>query len=127
MGEKYLIDSNVIIEYLAKSLPKEVHIRLSSSLDEEFIISVMNRIEVLGHPDANEEIKDFMDLANTIPLSENIVNQTIQIRKHNKVKVPDAIIAATALVENLTILTRNTKDFEGIPGLKFKNPIKDFD
>jgi predicted nucleic acid-binding protein len=67
-----------------------------------------------------------MDLADTIPLSEVIVNQTIQIKKKHKIKIPDANIAATALVENLTILTRNIEDFESISGLKYKNPVIDF-
>jgi len=44
------------------------------------------------------------------------------IRKQYKIKLPDAIIAATARIYNLTLLTRNTKDFQEISGLLTINP-----
>ncbi|MEM6264058.1 MAG: PIN domain-containing protein [Bacteroidota bacterium] len=49
--------------------------------------------------------------------SESIVAQTISLRKHHKIKLPDAIIAATALVHNLTLITSNTADFHRVRGL----------
>jgi predicted nucleic acid-binding protein len=50
--------------------------------------------------------------------------QTIAIRKSNKTKLPDAIIAATALVNELTLITRNTADFKNITGLNLLDPYK---
>lgn len=47
-----------------------------------------------------------------------IAAKTIEIRQKYKTKLPDAIIAATALVHNLTIISRNTADFKNIEGLK---------
>jgi toxin FitB len=55
-------------------------------------------------------------------LPRPIVEQTILLRKKHKIKTPDAIIAATALVHDLTIITRNSGDFEKIEGLKTVNP-----
>lgn len=49
-------------------------------------------------------------------------NQTILIRRQYKIKLPDAIIAATALVHNLILVTRNTSDFKNIPELQLINP-----
>jgi hypothetical protein len=51
-----------------------------------------------------------------------LVNTTIHTRQTYKIKLPDAIIAATALVYNLTLISRNSKDFDGIEGLEFINP-----
>jgi len=50
-------------------------------------------------------------------LEENIILETIQIRKKHNIKLPDAIIAATCLVNNFSLITNNTKDFDKITGL----------
>ena len=53
---------------------------------------------------------------------EIIVNKTIHIRQKQKIKLPDAIIASTALANGLVLISRNTKDFTNIPGLEVVNP-----
>jgi hypothetical protein len=50
MGERYLIDSNALIEYIGKSLPANAQAFLSGIIDQEFNISFVNKIEILGHP-----------------------------------------------------------------------------
>jgi predicted nucleic acid-binding protein len=50
-------------------------------------------------------------------LTEEVIDKTIQIRRLKRMKLPDAIIAATALVHGLILLSKNTKDFIGIPDL----------
>ena len=55
-------------------------------------------------------------------IDNDIVNKTIEIRKNIKIALPDAIIAATALVYDFTLLSRNAKDFKNIPELKLQNP-----
>jgi predicted nucleic acid-binding protein len=55
-------------------------------------------------------------------LVEPIILKAIENRKAHKTKLPDAIIAATALVNELIIITRNTKDFDKIKGLEVLNP-----
>ncbi len=122
MGKKYLIDTNVIIQYSGDLLPKDACSFVSGIIDEQFNISVINKIEVLGHNKAGKEIEDFIGLAYIYDLCEKITNKTIELRKIYKPKLPDAIIAATALVNNFTIVTRNTKDFEDIEGLDLINP-----
>jgi predicted nucleic acid-binding protein len=53
-----------------------------------------------------------------IGLSDEIIEQTIEIRKQYKIITPDAIIAATALVNKLAIITRNMGDFGKIEGVE---------
>lgn len=122
MGKEYLIDTNVLIEYTGDLLPEKSYSFVSSIIDQQFTISVINKIEVLGHNTAGKDIEDFIGLADIIELTEEITNKTIELRKQYKTKLPDAIIAATALVNELTIITRNTKDFEKIEGLEVLNP-----
>jgi predicted nucleic acid-binding protein len=124
--QEYLIDTNVAIEYIGEALPEKALSMIDDVIDGQFYISVINKIELLGFAGItdDEEIKfqELINAADVLDLDEDIVNSTIEIRKAHKTKLPDAIIAATALVNELTIITRNTKDFEKIEGLEVLNP-----
>ena len=122
MEQRYLIDSNVIIEYLGNTLPVVSKKWLDKILNEEFNISVIVGIEVLGHINSNQVVFDFISLANIIYINKQIFNKTIELRKNHKIKLPDAIICATCLVDNFILVTRNTDDFKKIEGLTLINP-----
>ena len=122
MGKEYLIDTNALIEYTGDLMPEKAHSFISGIIDEQFIISVINKIEVLWHNTAGNDIEDFIELADVIELTGEITSKTIELRKVYKTKLPDAIIAATSLVHDLTLITRNTKDFDNIEGLHVVNP-----
>ena len=57
-----------------------------------------------------------------IALDDDITAKTIELRKKYKIKLPDAIIAATALVFELTLITGNIDDFKNIEGIDILNP-----
>lgn len=59
----------------------------------------------------------------TIELTPSIVERTIALRCQHAIKLPDAVIAASALVQGLTLVTRNVKDFERVAGLVVDNPF----
>ncbi len=90
------------------------------------VISAITEIELLCWKSASEKdleiLQSFIDEAAVIELEQPIKYKTAEIRKKHNIKLPDAIIAATALVHELTIITRNAKDFEKIEGLKVINP-----
>ena len=125
--QKYLIDTNVAIDYIGQVLPEEILTVLDSIIDNTFYISVINKIELLGFSNITkkEEIKfqEFINAANVIELNDDVVNKTIYIRRQRKVKLPDAIIAATAGVYDLVLLSRNDKDFKKIDDLILINPM----
>ncbi len=121
----YLIDSNVVIYYLNKQLPAAGMNYLEMVMGAEPWISVVTKIEVLGYEmdsKSYNEIVTFLNAVGIIGLQNNIANRTILIRRRHKLKLGDAIIAATALVYDFELITRNTADFKKVPGLKLVNP-----
>lgn len=66
--------------------------------------------------------QELINAANVIGLDEDVIASTIRVRKQYRIKLPDAIIAAPAIANGLTLITRNTKDFSGIEYLKVVNP-----
>ena len=119
----YLIDSNVITDYLAGSLPPDGMKFMHPVIDAVPKLSVITRIEIVGFnsPDA-DLIGDFVANSIVYDLTEAVVLQTIALRKMRRIKLPDAIITATALVHGLKLITQNVSDFSGIKGLSVINP-----
>ncbi|MEA2033950.1 MAG: PIN domain-containing protein [Euryarchaeota archaeon] len=66
-----------------------------------------------------------MSFANIIPLTDEIANLSIDKRRQSNIKLPDAVIAATTLHNNLILVTRNDKDFTAIKGLEIYNPFSE--
>jgi predicted nucleic acid-binding protein len=124
MGKRYLIDTNTIIDFSENRLPLNAKLFVAEVIDNEPNISIINKIELLGFSTVTPEIIEFTDSTNIINLTEDVANQTINLRKKRRIKLPDAIIAATALVHNLTLISRNSKDFDEIDGLEFINPYE---
>lgn len=69
-------------------------------------------------------MENFVNDVNLLGLTDAIIERTIKICKTNKTKLPDAIIAATAIEYNLTLITRNFADFKSINKIKLINPYK---
>ena len=123
MVEQYLMDTNPVIDFFNGKL---------SQKGKKFIaviepaISVVTHIELLSNKNIPqkewEHLQDFVQVAIIYALESKIVEQTIILRQNHKIKTPDAIIAATALTHNLTLISRNLSDFKNIPGLTVIDP-----
>ena len=99
------------------------------SHQEKLSISVITKIEVLSYPFEKEEeilVKKFLNQFELIYLTDEIVDATINIRRHRKIKTPDAIIAATAFIRQFCVCTRNIRDFKNIE-VAYINPFEDMD
>lgn len=123
MEQKYLIDTNVLIGAQMNSLPEAGMKFMAEIIDKEFTVSFITYIEFLGYKGVTQETEDFIALANVLEINKEIIQTCINLRKSKVVKLPDAIVAATALVSDLTRTTRNVSDFKNIPGLKIINPL----
>jgi toxin FitB len=128
MGKKFLIDTNILIYHLNDSLIGEGRTFVLSILKVEGNMSVISKIELLSWktPDAatSEQMRIFIENCTIYPLTDQVANKTAELRRtYAKLALPDAIIAATALVHNLTLISRNDKDFQRIKKLKYTNPF----
>jgi len=117
-----LLDSNIIISYLNGDLKAKNFILESKSSGKVLTISVISRAEVLSLPRLTEQeikiIKQFLEENFLIiPFDNKIADMTAEIRRKYKVKLPDAGIAATAILYNLPLVTLNIQDFKRIKEL----------
>ena len=125
MANNYLLDTNILIYYTDGLLQKWSKADLI--FIESFLISIISKIEFLGWAGFRGDeyqyntAKDFIGNASVINLDDEVAEQTILIRQKYKIKMPDAVIAATAIINNLTIVTVNVRDFKNI-GVKLLTP-----
>jgi hypothetical protein len=122
---RYLIDTNAVIDYLGSRLPASGMDFMDTVVDAVPNVSVITKIEVLGFNAPGEHyqlLTNFINDASVLDLTDNVVEASIDIRKKQKTKLPDAIIAATALVYDLVVITRNISDFKNINGLQVIDP-----
>ncbi len=126
MGQKYLIDTNVISHLFADKLPEKGKAFVATILNDNFITSVVVEIEVLTYHDIPEKmplIEEFLNMATILQLDRAVAQKSIEIRRKNKkLKLGDSIIAATAVTHNLVLITNNVKDFMNIKDLKVIDP-----
>jgi predicted nucleic acid-binding protein len=123
----YLLDTNILIYYFNGEMESTVENKVSELMSESFQISVISKMEFLGFPFSLAEKKQAMQLieyATIIKLTDEIVQRVIDIRQEKRIKLPDAIIAATAIEYNAILVTRNTKDFKTL-ALENYNPFDD--
>lgn len=122
MGKKkYLIDTNITIYYFGLVLNQESVEFLENVFKSKYYISVINRIELLGTKNLtarqSKALESFINNAIIFNLEEKIVVKTIELRRNYNIKLPDAIIAATCLINECSLITNNQKDFNKIDGL----------
>jgi len=117
----YLLDTNFVINYFKGFFKADAGKFTDSVINNTTFISVITRMELLSwkslNPKDEEVIKEFISDSTVFSLEESIINRTILLRKAFAIKLPDAIIAATALVHDMQLITHNLKDFTNIPDL----------
>ncbi|MCO5763233.1 MAG: type II toxin-antitoxin system VapC family toxin [Chromatiaceae bacterium] len=118
-----LLDSNSIIYSIKKEFPKLRQLVAEHSP----AVSAISYIEVLGyHQLAESDKQDFIEFFKTarlIYISQAIVEQAVELRQKRKISLGDSIIAATAIVNDLTLITANIADFKWISNIKLLNPL----
>jgi predicted nucleic acid-binding protein len=89
---------------------------------------VVTKIEVLGYSDLPHKMSamsNFVSLSEILPLNETVTEKTIELKRlFRKMKLGDAITAATAITDNLALITRNVDDFKFIPNFTVINPYE---
>ena len=119
-----LLDSNIIIyaalpeygvlqDFIAKHAPA---------------VSAISRVEVLGYhlltQQDRSEFEEFFAAATVLPVSDLVISKAIELRQVRKLKLGDSLIAGTALAHGLTLVTKDTQDFQWIDGLTLLDPLE---
>lgn len=124
-GNKAVLDSNVVV-YISKQI---IDGNKVISHYNNIFVSVISYMEVLGYEFSSEIEKqlteDFLSQSQVIHTNSEIAEKVIDFRKKKKIKLPDAIVAATAFVLGADLITANVKDFKGLDkGLKVITPFE---
>jgi hypothetical protein len=119
-----LIDSNIIIYAASGNYPA-----LTDWLAEQnAVVSAVTMLEVMGyHKLQTEEKTELENLFSQLTVmypTPDIFRCAISLRQERKVSLGDALIAATALTEDLPLATHNTSDFSWISGLSIIDPLE---
>ncbi len=131
MDERFIIDTNIVIYYLDNKIPNDQLPKLNEIFRNSFNLSTISVIELLGWHKLNDTDKDKMELflanANVHFVDFAVQMEAIEIKQKRKTGTPDAIIAATALIKECTVVTRNIADFSKIDGINIYNPFENLD
>jgi predicted nucleic acid-binding protein len=119
---KLALDTNAIIDFLKEQAGS---VDLSALIEEhECFVSVITKLELLKYPeitrDEEEKILGILQVIPIMPLNADIENKTIEISRATELKLPDAIIGATAIVYEAEVVTSDTRFLDcTYPELRF--------
>jgi toxin FitB len=120
-----ILDSNIVI-YAFQPKYRESNLE-SFLLQGDFSVSNVTRLEVMGYwRNSDAEFKRFelfFEATNVIAISSEIIDRAIQLRRRRSMGLADAMIAATALIHQLPLVTHNTRDFQWIAELELIDPL----
>jgi hypothetical protein len=126
-ANEYLIDTNILI-YHTKGSQHTIAFITDLINKHAFNISILTKIEFLGWdkhtPDGYEKCRRLLESAVIYSLDDAIADKAIELKKKLNIKLADAVIAATAILNNLKLSTRNVDDFRMIDELEVVNPFE---
>lgn len=121
-GEDVLLDTNAFIYYFEGRSQIAELVLLANNL----YYSVITEIELLSATHLDEAgvatIKAFLAQCNRVELTADIVEKTIELRRSERIKTPDAIVVATAMVLNVPLVSADRR-LARIPGLRVTTDI----
>ena len=86
MGQRFLMDSNVLIDFVAQTIPEKGFVYVQNIIDDEFLIPTVVKIEVLGFngnlPELMSQMREFVSLATLLPLDDLVIDETIDLRRN---------------------------------------------
>jgi predicted nucleic acid-binding protein len=106
---KALFDTNILVDYL-NAVPQA---RTELQLYTERAVSIITWMEVMVGAAGDVEVatRNFLGTFNVMALDAEIAERAVNLRRGHHIKLPDAIILATAQTHAMLLVTRNTKDF----------------
>ena len=125
---RWLLDTNVVIDAFAGRADTVRAITSARTAALEWIgYSAVTRLEVLGFPGltAADELglRNLLGQFSEAQIDAAVIERAIEIRRSVRIKIPDALVAATALIYEANLVTRNTVDFKNIRGVSVLDPV----
>jgi predicted nucleic acid-binding protein len=105
-----LLDSDILLDFLDGHAPAAREI----ARYHECCISIISWMEILAgaSTEADEDVRRaFLAHFRVVPLTAHVAEETVKLRRKYRLKLPDAIIWASAITENCLLVSRNTKHF----------------
>jgi predicted nucleic acid-binding protein len=119
-----LLDSNIIIYAW---LPQYSGLRQWIHEHKTITVSAISYLETLGYhqlrPEEKEYLTHFFKYITVLPVTLPIIYCVTELRQQRKLSLGDALIAATALTHQFTLVTHNTEDFKWIEGIILFDPL----
>lgn len=114
---KALFDTNILVDYL-NAVP-EARAELRRYTDKAVSIITWMEVMVGAAPDVEAATRRFLNGLDVIAVDEHVAERAVALRRTHRIKLPDAVIWATAQVHAMLLVTRNTKDFpDDDPGVR---------
>ena len=117
----YTLDTNAILYYLKDDTAAVAVLRGIFAETSVLYVSAITELELFAYSDlrpAEESlIEELLATVSVIPVGSRIARLAAFLRRHHRLKVPDSVIAATAMFTGSKLLTRNTRDFRNIANL----------
>ena len=116
-GLKAVFDTNIIVDHLL-GVP-EAGEELGRFRDRAISIVTWAEVLVGAEPQVEARTRAFLGKFEIVELGLEVAERAVSIRCQRRIKLPDAIIWATAQVKGALLVTRNSKDFPaGDPGVR---------
>ena len=124
---RWLLDTNIVIDAFAGQADAVKAIGAARSSNAEWVgFSSITRLEVLGFSGLgaadDKGLRELLAQFNEVLVTPAVIDEAIRIRRAVRIKTPDARIAATAVIQGASILTRNVADFRRVAGLNVIDP-----
>ena len=119
---RWLLDTNVWIDaHAGRPDACQVFTKVRAAQGAWVGFSAITKLEALGYAGltaADEKaLRELLTQFEEVPVLPPVIDEAIRLRRQHKLQTPDAIIAATALLQRAQIVTRNTSDFKKVTGL----------
>ena len=114
---KALFDTNILIDFL-NAVPQA---RTELTRYREKAISIISWMEVMVGAETQVEgpTRVFLNTFDIIPLANDVAERAVELRREHGIKLPDAVVWASADIHSMLLVTRNTKDFaKDAPGIR---------
>jgi predicted nucleic acid-binding protein len=120
----YTLDTNAIVYYLKDDTDAVPVLRGVFAQSSPVYVSAVTELELFAFVNLSSDeeslIENLLATMSIIPLDSRIARLAALVRRHYRLKVPDSVIAATAMFTGSILVTRNTRDFRKIANLAIR-------